>query len=160
MTHCFSNLSYSLISGFLKVPSSINVTVGQERRFQCQHSTADTITWRVNGTRLSDNHPLNIVTHTEMSSSGSSNNLSSMAVNIVHILTIQGAQVYNETTIQCEAVFFDSSPSELSPEVVSLVQGIMALITIWFVCLCVCGGGGGGGEGGSLVSYLVLGSHS
>ena len=119
MTHCFLNPSYSLISGFLQVPSSINVTVGQERRFQCQHSNADTITWRINGTRLSDNHPLNIVTHTEMRSS---NNHSS--VTVVHILTIQGAQVYNETTIQCEAVFFDTSPSDLSPEVISLVQGI------------------------------------
>ena len=51
----------------------------------------------------------------------SSNNHSSIAV--VHILTIQGAQIYNETTVQCEAVFFDTSPSELSPEVISLVQG-------------------------------------
>ncbi len=123
MTHSVCHALLTL--GFLQVPSSINVTVGQERRFRCQHSTADTITWRINGTRLSDNHPQNIVTHTEMSSS---NNHSS--VDVVHILTIQGAQIYNETTIQCEAVFFDTSPSEVSPEVVSLVQGIHSLVGI------------------------------
>ena len=104
--------------GFIRVPSSINVTLGEERKFQCQHSDADTITWRINGTRLADYHPLHIVTHTEMSSS---ENHSTTAV--VHILTIQEVQVYNETTIQCEAVFFDTSPSELSRAAVSLVQG-------------------------------------
>ena len=51
----------------------------------------------------------------------SSENHSSI-IAVAHILTIQGAQIYNETTIQCEAVFFDTSPSELSPEVISLVQ--------------------------------------
>lgn len=59
--------------------------------------------------------------------SGSKNHSS---VAVVHILTIQGAYIYNETTIQCEAVFFDTSPSELSPEVVSLVQGMHQILII------------------------------
>ena len=42
------------ISGFVEEPLSLNVTIGEEAVFHCEHRSADAIFWRINGTSLRD----------------------------------------------------------------------------------------------------------
>ena len=71
--------------------------------FRCRHMTSDAhISWRVNNSpsgRFSDIRP------------GSINEDGT----IVDTLTIPAEPQYNGTVVECVAVFFDGSPTEVSP---------------------------------------------
>ena len=94
-------------------PSSLNKTVEQgEAVFHCQHRSSDDIVWRVNGTSIV-----------------SSDNISEWRVPVgdgcfVYFLSIATLPGFNNTTIECGAVFFDGSPLLFTPPVTLLIQGI------------------------------------
>lgn len=98
----------------MEVPSSLNVTIGEQALFYCNHSTTQDIAWRINDTSLS---VLNLPTITTrrirlQDSPGDS---------FVHELAIQALMEYNQTSVQCLA-YIGSSP-EYSPEATVLIQG-------------------------------------
>ena len=105
-------------SGHFEVaPSPLTVAVEQGiASFQCQHSLADVIGWRVNG------KPLNVV------------NLGNISSSTVTVYTVDGATMlsigthleYNGTIIDCVAIFFNGSPPQFSVPVALLVQGLLA----------------------------------
>ena len=94
-------------------PSSLNKTVEQgEAVFHCQHRSSDYIAWRVNGTSV-----------------GSYDNISQWRVPVddghfVYFLSIPTLPGFNNTTIECGALFFDGSPLLFTPPVTLLIQGI------------------------------------
>ena len=94
-------------------PSSLNKTVEQgEAVFRCQHRSSDDITWRVNGTSIS-----------------SHDNISEWRIPVgdgrfVSSLSIATLPGFNNTTIECGAIFFDSSPLLFTPPVTLLIQGM------------------------------------
>ena len=94
-------------------PSSLNKTVEQgEAVFHCQHRRSDDIIWRVNGTSIS-----------------SSDNISEWRVPVgdgsfVYFLSIATLPGFNNTTIECGAIFFDGSPLQFTPPVTLLIQSI------------------------------------
>ena len=84
--------------------------------FQCQHSLAEVIIWRVNGIPLERAANFSNVSVTSF-----------VGVNGVSThLSIGTLLVYNGTTIDCVAVFIDgsSSPQYTAP-VALLIQGII-----------------------------------
>ena len=98
---------------FNEAPVSVEVPVGSEAVFRCQHSTANNIDWIVNGSFVGRSPPpditLGIITEGD---------------NPVDTLTIVARHDYNGTTIVCVAVFRDGSPDETSqPAAVLRVQG-------------------------------------
>ena len=92
------------------------VAVDDEAVFRCQHASANTIEWKINGTSLGDFHPPNI-TQTIFSSGSST-----------HTLSIQALASYNQTSVQCVA-FLDTTMrrSEESSPVLLLIQGLSPL---------------------------------
>ncbi len=92
-------------------PSSLNKTVEQgEAVFRCQHRSSDAITWRVNGSSLSSSNISEWRVPVDDGGFGS----------FLSIATLPG---FNNTTIECGAIFFDSSPLLFTPPVTLLVQG-------------------------------------
>ena len=116
----YNNINTEL--GFLIIPSSFNATERQERKFQCQHSSADTVVWRLNGTRLAEYYPPNVTTLARSPESTEN----STVTTFVHTLTIEAVRLYNQTIVQCEAIYF-SQPhlNEISPPALSLLQGTL-----------------------------------
>ena len=94
-------------------PSSLNKTVEQgEAVFRCQHRSSDDIIWRVNGISIF-----------------SRDNISEWRIpvgdgNFAYFLSIPTLPGFNNTTIECGAVFFDGSPLLFTPPVTLLIQGI------------------------------------
>ena len=105
--------------GFLEMPVSYNMelilAVGEDAIFTCQHCTADTVHWRLNGTLFRNSNVSEgvIRNYTIQSYCG-----------VLYTLTIvkEVVERYNQTTIQCEAEI-NGSPNVTSP-VLLLVQGI------------------------------------
>ena len=93
---------------FLISPASLNVTVDTVAVFQCQHSTAHSINWKINGSILQD------------LPEGFSTDRSG---DRVFSLNIEAFAEYNSTVIQC-AAFFTGSPSEDSERSLMMIQGI------------------------------------
>ena len=83
--------------GFIEKPLSLNVTIGEEVVFYCEHRFADAIFWRINGTTLSSLPELN----------------NDFNGDILGQLTVPALSMYNNTLIQCVAVF-DSDNSQLA----------------------------------------------
>ena len=104
--------NYGIIIGFIEVPSFVIVAVGDEAIFRCQHTDANLIEWDINGTSLSDFHPLNITQTIPASNTA------------VHMLSIQALTSYNQTSVECVA-FLDEAMQrrEESSSVLLLVQG-------------------------------------
>ena len=73
------------------------MTIGEEAVFYCEHRFADVTFWRINGTALSSRPDLN----------NDFNN------DIIDQLTVTAQTKYNNTLIQCVAVF-DSVNSQLA----------------------------------------------
>ena len=92
---------------FLQSPASLNITVDTVAVFPCQHSTADGITWRINGTILRD---LPEGVSTDQNSDGTI------------ILTITALPKYNQTVIECVALFTES-PSDDTDPAIMMIQG-------------------------------------
>ena len=86
--------------------------VGIVAKFWCQHSTADSIGWRINGTSLGSFHPKNVSTEGLTTPNGLS-----------HALIISAVAAYNETLVECVAIFFDGSAPRVTPSVTLLIQG-------------------------------------
>ena len=73
------------------------MTIGEEVSFVCQHSTADGIGWKINGTILNSVSLPNItVTSSHLPDGG-----------VLYKLIIIAHQTYNMTTFTCVATFLD-----------------------------------------------------
>ena len=97
--------------GFVTLPSSLNKTVEQGVAvFHCQHNSCDGITWRVNGTSTTS-----LNARTQVIPLGDRGFRSS--------LSIATLPDFNNTTIECGAVFFDGSPLQFTPSMTLLIQG-------------------------------------
>ena len=94
--------------GFVLVPMSKNVSAETVVQFQCTHSTAPNIGWKVNRTDLQG------ITEGVVSGRNEDG---------VHFLNITGFLTYNSTIIQCEA-FFKYSPSEETYPAMMMIQGM------------------------------------
>ena len=90
-----SNIKLSTI-GFVVEPLSLNVTVGEEVVFQCEHSSAAIIAWQINGTLLNDQPELE-------------NDFIDTTTGRLHTLTVNALAKYNTTSIQCEPLFTSSN---------------------------------------------------
>ena len=97
------SIIYSNLTGvFIEIPRSQNVSVGETAEFRCQHSIADGIRWKVNGSVLRPiDFPRGVHKRVE---------------NQLHILTIIGLPEYNGTEVVGDAYHFDGSyPEETEP---------------------------------------------
>ena len=102
-----------IATGFVMTPSSLNKTVEQgEAVFHCQYRSSDDITWRVNGTSISS--PDDISTSRVPVGDGGS----------IYFLSFATLSGFNNTTIECGAIFFDGSPLLFTPPVTLLIQGM------------------------------------
>ena len=79
--------------------------------FQCQHQHADVITWHLNGTSI-NRAGLGLV-YSSVQFNGSV---------ITYTLSIGALIKYNQTTVECVALFFESPP-QMSQAVMLLIQG-------------------------------------
>ena len=99
------------------------MTSEQRALFRCTHATADTLAWRVNDTSVR-NLP-NSVAH-EM--------LALLNGSLTSNITIETYLRYDDTQVDCVALFFDLTiATELSPTVTLRIQGtyyIIGVITV------------------------------
>ena len=109
--YAWSLHNYKHPAGFVDVPSSVNVTVGQQATFYCNHSSSNQIGWIVNDTTLIALDNTDITTSTVLVPDGS----------YLHQLKIWARREYNQTRIQCLAFVGDSSV--ISPHAMLLIQG-------------------------------------
>ena len=84
------------------------VTLQQVAVFNCQHQTADNIGWRVNGTFLSRHQPQGVISHSN---------------GVLSTLNITASIEYNETTIDCVAVFYSEDVFQVSSLAYLYIQG-------------------------------------
>ena len=84
------------------------MTIGEEAVFRCEHRSAAAIFWRINGTTLSSLTDL----------SGDFND------DIIHNLTVTALTKYNNTSIQCVALFVSGNrqPETTAPAILK-IQG-------------------------------------
>ena len=94
-------------------PAQRTVAQKQIARFDCQHSTADAIGWRLNGTTFLDR-----------SLQGVSASSTSLAGGVLNTLTIVALPDYNQTSIECVAFFDTGSPIEVTDIIMLTVQGL------------------------------------
>ena len=93
--------------GFVEEPLSLNLTIGEEAVFRCEHRSADAIFWRINGTSLRDRP-----------------DLSDGFKEIIGQLTVTSLTKYNNTLIQCVALFHsDNSQPETTAPATLKIQG-------------------------------------
>ena len=84
------------------------MTIGEEAVFRCEHRSATAIFWRINGTALSSLPDL-------------SDNFND---DIIHNLTVTALTKYNNTLIQCVALFdSDNSQPETTAPAILKIQG-------------------------------------
>ena len=101
------------ITVFIEVPLPLNVTSEQSALFRCTHATADTLAWRVNNTSVR-NLPDSVVHEA----------LAVLNGTLTSNLTIETNLKYNDTQVDCVALFFDpTTATELSPTVTLRIQG-------------------------------------
>ena len=99
---------------FIEMPTSQSVSIGQDAEFRCQHSSADTIRWRVNSSLVSrSNAPDGVGLDTD---------------DLLDILTITGRLDYNGTVVECVARFDNGSPEQVSNPALLIVTGINNII--------------------------------
>lgn len=103
------------IIGFLKVPQSQVVALGERGVFDCQHCAANGVDWRLSGKRLTANTLPEGVMITY-------NLPKSLTCGAVHTLIIEDIVTYNRSTIQCE-VYINDVPDERSEQALLLSQG-------------------------------------
>ena len=109
---------YYNIANFNLVPSPLTVAVEQgTASFQCQHPFANGINWLLNGT--SPNRAGLISLFSSVHFNGS---IRSYALSFGILLE------YNQTTVQCVAIFTDGSPPQFAEAVTLLIQGLFIII--------------------------------
>ena len=101
-------------------PTGLTVAQGQVATFHCQHSTADVIGWRLNDTAL-NGHDSSFVRSVASSTSHSDGV-------IRYTLTIAALPEYNQTEIECVALFLDGSPVEYTDTVILTIQGLFMVL--------------------------------
>ena len=88
------------IGAFIQSPQSQDVIAGTTARFECEHSSANHIGWRIDGSNQTVNS-----TSIRMSESG----------RMVHTLSIMGTLDKNETEVVARAMFLDNSFEDSEP---------------------------------------------
>ena len=95
-------------------PSPLTVAVEQRTAtFYCQHSSSNVISWRVNGTAENMINSPNISTG------------EIIQIGRGRILSIGTLLEFNQTTVECVAIFFDRTPLQVTPAVTLLIQGLL-----------------------------------
>ena len=97
---------------FVILPADQVVAQGQQAVFNCEHSTAHAIGWRLNDVPLLDT-----------SLEGIEARSTSLPGGVLNTLTVEARPEYNMTRIECVA-FFDDSLSENTVAVTLIIQGI------------------------------------
>ena len=87
-------------------PQSRNVTVGEVVVFQCEHSSAAILGWKINGTLLNDQPDLE-------------NDFIDTTAGRLHTLTVTALSKYNSTSIQC----LTARESEATDTAILQIQG-------------------------------------
>ena len=122
---CGSNIMCFIIVMLLDVafitnPQSVVVFLNSTAEFRCQHSADDmAMEWRINGTRVSVNHP------PEITIQGGN----------PCVLSLVATSEYNGTVFDCVADSLNSNMSEISQNVSVLIQGIMHYHTFFLGCI-------------------------
>ena len=96
---------------FVLLPNDRVVAQGQQAVFNCEHSTAHAIGWRLNGIPLLDTSLVGVDARS-----------TSLPGGVLNTLTIEALPEYNLTRIECIAFFGDSSP-ENTEAVTLTIQG-------------------------------------
>ena len=86
------------------------MSVGTEAVFTCRHANATIIQWRVNGSFVGTDPPIDITPGITRNENGT----------LVDTLTIIARAEYNGTTVVCVAQFYDGTPDEESMTVTLL----------------------------------------
>ena len=112
----YSTVLYlSNAANFEITPDPLTVAVEQgTATFYCQHSSSDAINWRVNVTSVNKINSPNIATTTFTG---------------VNTITFQTILEFNQTTVECVAIFFDGSPPQFTSPVALLIQGSLSACT-------------------------------
>ena len=93
--------------GFVEEPLSLNVTIGEEAVFYCEYRSADAIFWRINKTSLSSRPELS----------------DDFNGDILGQLTVPALSMYNNTLIQCVAVFVSDNRQLATAPAILKIQG-------------------------------------
>ena len=110
---CRASMTCASIPVFIEVPLPLNMTSEQSAIFRCTHTTADTLAWRVNNTSVR-NLPNSVARETVAALNGT----------LTSNLTIETYLRYDDTQVDCVALFFDPTiATELSPTVTLRIQG-------------------------------------
>ena len=105
----------STAENFELTPSPLTVAIEQGRAvFKCQHSLCDFVNWVVNKTS-SDKLP-NVTESIQ-----NEGNI------LTYLLSFDNLDGYNQSEIQCLAVFVDGSPTLFTEPATLLIQGIHPL---------------------------------
>ena len=86
--------------------------------FYCQCLSCDSISWRVNGTAENRINSPNISTSVIQQIRGG------------RVLSIRTLLEFNQTTVECVAIFYDGTPPLFTPAVTLLIQGLIVYIII------------------------------
>ena len=108
---------------FQMSPSPLTVAVEQKTAtFYCQHLSCDSISWRVNGTAENKINSLNI----------STNDIQQIGGGRIYTLSIiETLLEFNQTTVECVAIFFDGTPPQVTPAVMLLIQGLLNVLYMY-----------------------------
>ena len=97
---------------FSTSPSTQITAEGRTALFSCRHPNADIISWNINGTSSLSFSTPDIVS-------------SSNTQTLLHVLSIVGRSMYNQSRVECIATFFDGQPTQTSAAVKLIVQGVL-----------------------------------
>lgn len=96
----------SFVLAFTVSPEFATVAVRENATFYCQHPSADSIRWKIDGHFVTANPPQDITPGSFRSRNG-----------IIYTLKIMARPEYNGSTIECVATFDDGTPQEQAPPV-------------------------------------------
>ena len=102
-------------SEFSVNPSTQIVIQGENAVFYCRHPRTNIIGWFINNASLS---------------SYTTSDFISRANDPDHTLEITSHLLYNGSTIECSAIFFDGRPGQTSPPAKLFIQGTLIHIII------------------------------
>ena len=102
------------MTGFSIIPLARNASVRKTVVFQCQHSSADAIGWKINGTLLNELNHMNI----------SAISLPLPNGDIIYNLMLTALPEYNKTIVECVATFLSQEIPTSSVPVLVLIQGM------------------------------------
>ena len=110
VTYTVNSSVYVVSDGrFIQSPVSLTIVANTMAVFQCQHSTADVIVWNINGSYLRDipDAVFQTIGH------GST-----------YYLTVVGCPEYNQTVVECVAVFIGNILRQVTSSAIMMIQGI------------------------------------